>query len=346
MNAQYSTRFLLSIFLLCSGLDTCAQTLSAATSLYKLDGLAGTYPEYIMTLINYFKNKDTCSAKLPNTVLFHGPPGTGKTTMARALAKELGVETFYVYSAATIVDRYQGSGPQAVDDIYYQAQCCADEGCLTIIFIDEIDAICRQRSVSSHECYTSTLNHLLIKISEFKDNPLVLTILATNTPDLIDLALSSRVTRVEFALPDQQDRLAIIQEHLDGCDHRLTLKFQKKCAAASKGFSGRDLESVIRRAYSQAQLDLESLSDAYLWKQIKQHKKVKAQELAAQKKNDRARNPNRYFIQEGYAITTWTAVFGLLAKFGLEAFKRVSPEQMLWLQQLVGLRPALFPPGN
>ena len=190
--------------------------------------------------------------RIPKGVLLVGPPGTGKTLLARAVAGEAGVP-FFSISGSDFVEMFVGVGASRVRDLFVQGKKNAP--CL--IFIDEIDAVGRQRGAGlggGHDEREQTLNQLLVEMDGFESNEGVILISATNRPDVLDPALlrPGRFDRqVVVSTPDRPGRKQILIVHTKktpiGKDVDLDV-----IARATPGFSGAELENLVNEAALQA----------------------------------------------------------------------------------------------
>ncbi len=190
--------------------------------------------------------------RIPKGVLLVGPPGTGKTLLARAVAGEAGVP-FFSISGSDFVEMFVGVGASRVRDLFTQGKKNAP--CL--IFIDEIDAVGRQRGAGlggGHDEREQTLNQLLVEMDGFESNEGVILIAATNRPDVLDPALlrPGRFDRqVVVPTPDLKGRRRILEVHTRrtplGNDVDLDT-----LARGTPGFSGADLENLVNEAALQA----------------------------------------------------------------------------------------------
>jgi cell division protease FtsH len=187
-------------------------------------------------------------AKIPKGVLLYGPPGTGKTLLARAVAGEAGVP-FYSISGSDFVEMFVGVGAARVRDLFTQAKANSP----AIIFIDEIDAVGRQRGTGmggGHDEREQTLNQLLVEMDGFEANGLVILIAATNRPDVLDPALlrPGRFDRqIAVDRPDLKGREAILQVHAKGKPVAKDLTLLDY-ARRTPGFTGADLANVLNEA--------------------------------------------------------------------------------------------------
>jgi cell division protease FtsH len=187
-------------------------------------------------------------AKIPKGVLLYGPPGTGKTLLARAVAGEAKVP-FYSISGSEFVEMFVGVGASRVRDLFAQAK----QNAPAIIFIDEIDAVGRQRGAGlggGNDEREQTLNQLLVEMDGFDANGQVILIAATNRPDVLDPALlrPGRFDRqITVDRPDLKGRAAILAVHAKG---KMVTKDVdlNNYAKRTPGFTGADLANVLNEA--------------------------------------------------------------------------------------------------
>ena len=205
----------------------------------------------VAELIDFLKNPkkfQRLGARIPKGVLLVGPPGTGKTLLAKAVAGEANVPFYYI-SGSDFVELFVGVGASRVRDMFKQAKHTAP--CL--IFIDEIDAVGRQRGTGlggGHDEREQTLNQLLTEMDGFGANEGIIIIAATNRPDVLDPALlrPGRFDRqVTVSLPDQKERLAILKVHARDKIFAPSVNLEN-ISKRTPGFSGADLENLLNEA--------------------------------------------------------------------------------------------------
>jgi len=202
----------------------------------------------VVEFLKYPEKFSSLGARIPRGVLLVGPPGTGKTMLARAVAGEAGVP-FFSISGSEFVEMFVGVGASRVRDLFDQAKRNAP----CIVFIDEIDAVGRQRGAGlggSHDEREQTLNQILVEMDGFDTGTNVIVVAATNRPDVLDPALlrPGRFDRqVVLDRPDIKGRKAILDVHVRGkpLDKAVDLL---RVAQISPGFSGADLANVVNEA--------------------------------------------------------------------------------------------------
>jgi len=202
----------------------------------------------VVEFLKYPEKFSTLGARIPRGVLLVGPPGTGKTMLARAVAGEAGVP-FFSISGSEFVEMFVGVGASRVRDLFDQAKRNAP----CIVFIDEIDAVGRQRGAGlggSHDEREQTLNQILVEMDGFDTGTNVIVLASTNRPDVLDPALlrPGRFDRqVVLDRPDIKGRKGILDVHVRGkpLDKSVDLL---RIAQISPGFSGADLANVVNEA--------------------------------------------------------------------------------------------------
>jgi cell division protease FtsH len=202
-------------------------------------------------IVEFLKEPDKfiqLGARIPKGVLMVGPPGTGKTLMARAVAGEAAVP-FFSISGSEFVEMFVGVGASRVRDLFERAKAESP----SIIFVDEIDAVGRQRGTGlggGHDEREQTLNQILVEMDGFDNNTNVIIIAATNRPDVLDPALlrAGRFDRkVYMDRPDRVGRKAILEVHSRGKPLASDVDLDV-LAKITPGFVGADLENLINEA--------------------------------------------------------------------------------------------------
>jgi len=181
--------------------------------------------------------------RMPRGVLLVGPPGVGKTLIAKAVAGEAGVPFFY-QSGASFVQIYVGMGAKRVRELFKRAKAMAP----AIVFIDEIDAVGKARGGMRNDEREATLNQLLTEMDGFEDSSGIIVIAATNKIEMLDDALlrPGRFDRRVFvSLPNKEERKSILTIYLSNKPHYVDLD---EIAEMTVGFSGAALSSLVNEA--------------------------------------------------------------------------------------------------
>ena len=218
----------------------------------RFDDVAGEdeAKESLAEIVDYLHNPQKYTdvgASMPKGVLLVGPPGTGKTMLAKAVAGEANVP-FFSMSGSEFVEMFVGMGASKVRDLFKQAK----EKAPCIVFIDEIDAIGKKRDnqLSSNDEREQTLNQLLTEMDGFDDNNGVIILAATNRPESLDPALTRPGRfdrRVPVELPDLAGREAILKVHAKKIKTADDVDFHTIARMAS-GASGAELANMINEA--------------------------------------------------------------------------------------------------
>ncbi|KAL4251753.1 AAA ATPase family protein [Abortiporus biennis] len=206
----------------------------------------------LQEVVQFLKNPaefTTLGGKLPKGILLTGPPGTGKTMLARAVAGEAGVP-FLFASGSEFDEMFVGVGAKRVRELFAAARKKQP----AIIFIDELDAIGGKRSNRDQHYMKQTLNQLLVEMDGFLQNEGVIVIAATNFPDSLDPALvrPGRFDRhIAVPLPDVRGRVQILKHHMKGVVTEAGVD-PSILARGTPGFSGADLQNMVNQAAVQA----------------------------------------------------------------------------------------------
>ncbi len=253
--------------------------------------------EEIVDFLNNPKKYKKYDVSLPKGVLLVGPPGVGKTLIAKAVAGEASVPFFY-QSGASFVHIYVGMGAKRVRELFEVAKAKAP----AIIFIDEIDAVGKARGVGANDEREATLNELLTQMDGFDGNSGVIVIAATNKIEVLDEALlrAGRFDRRVFlALPSKDDRQKILELYLKGKKYNFELP---KLASYTSGFSSAALATLVNEA---------------LLNMIKRDgKNIEKDDMECAKKKIRFGKKQHYFLneQEKEILATYQASKAYISK--------------------------------
>jgi len=203
-------------------------------------------------IVRFLKDPDLyekAGAEIPRGCLLCGPPGCGKTLLAKALAGEAGVP-FIQTSGSSFVEVYVGAGAARVRDLFARAKAMGP----CIVFIDEIDAVARKRGgggPAGNDERDNTLNELLVQMDGFATEQNVIVIGATNFPEVLDSAIlrpGRFDRRIDITLPTSEGRRRILETHSMGKNVLRKPRVLKQIAGYTDGFSGADLRNLMNEA--------------------------------------------------------------------------------------------------
>ncbi|MCD7782088.1 MAG: AAA family ATPase [Methanosphaera sp.] len=217
----------------------------------KIDDIIGQEKAKNKTKIitKYVEDPEKFDKWAPKNILFYGRPGTGKTMLAQALANELKIPIMMI-KATTLIGDHVGDGAKQIHELYAEAR----EKKPCVIFIDELDAIALERKYQSlRGDVTEIVNALLTEMDGIADNTGVITICATNTPQILDNAIRSRFEEeINFELPNNDERRDILKKYMDTLPLECSFDIDQ-LVIKTKGLSGRDLrEKILKTALHHA----------------------------------------------------------------------------------------------
>lgn len=225
--------------------NTAVEAIKSDVKFSDIGGISDVKIE-LEEIIDFMKNPKrykNFGARMPRGVLLVGPPGVGKTMIAKAVAHEAGVPFFY-QSGASFVQIYVGMGAKRVHELFHAAK----NNSPSIIFIDEIDAVGKKRDGQRNDEREATLNQLLTEMDGFENQSGIIVIAATNKIEVLDSALlrSGRFDRRIFVeLPTKRERASILEKYLNKVPHDLDVI---AVANMTVGFNGASLAALVNEA--------------------------------------------------------------------------------------------------
>lgn len=234
--------------------NNAVHTTIPETSFSQIGGLSKETKTEIHQIIHILKNQEdakTMGIRPAKGVILHGPPGTGKTMLAKAIAHEIGAN-FYAASGSSFMEMFVGVGAKRIRELFEEARKSAP----SVIFIDEIDAIAGERRLSSNDESDRTLNQLLTELDGIQPNEHVFFISATNRLDMLDQAVlrpGRTDYRIFVGLPDYIGRKEILEIHAKNKPLSEEVRSQMDhIAVTTTGYSGAELESLFLNASNHA----------------------------------------------------------------------------------------------
>jgi len=245
-----------------------------------LDNWVGEIPRQLKMIIYLFNKGLKRGHKLmQNRLILHGPPGNGKTTMARTLAKINGY-SFCARKGSSLVNRYVGTGAAAIEELFLEAIELADDtGHPTVVFIDEIEQIAAHHDEKFRGEHDAALRTLWLNLDEYKEDNRVFFICATNEFHRLHPTLVDRFGNniIELKNPDTQKRKMVIQFYFKQLDVELDPMLLDQLGKYTNGFSSRGLEDMVKGVKMNADLHYDGrVFEQHVWQEVAVMKKRKS----------------------------------------------------------------------